>query len=131
MSIPTFEEAVSNIVCKDPRFSARAYSFLKDALDFTVQRVEEQENGSPRHVSGQELLDGFRDYALNQFGPMAATVMKEWGLKSGSNVGEMVFALIDEDVFSKQPGDSLDDFKGFTSFRKVFEEPFEFREEDA
>ena len=131
MTTPTFEDAVSRIVRKDPRFAERAYSFLKDALDFTMQRVEERENGSPRHVSGQELLEGFRDYALAQFGPMASTVMKEWGLRNGKNVGEMVFLLIEEDVFSKQPEDSLDDFKGFMSFRKAFEEPYEFQDQPS
>ena len=45
MTTPTFEDAVSRIVRKDPRFAERAYSFLKDALDFTMQRIEEQENG--------------------------------------------------------------------------------------
>ena len=37
--------------------------------------------------------------------------------------------LIEEDVFSKQPEDSLDDFKGFMSFRRAFEEPYEFQEQ--
>lgn len=40
MTIPTFEEAVSRIVQKDPRFAERAYFFLKEALDFTMQRIE-------------------------------------------------------------------------------------------
>ena len=69
--------------------------------------------------------------ALAQFGPMASTVLKEWGLRNGKNVGEMVFLLIEEDVFSKQPEDSLDDFKGFMSFRKAFEEPYEFQEQPS
>ncbi len=125
MTEPPFEEAVNRIVQRDPRFAAQSYFFLRDALDFTVQRIEEQENGHSRHVSGQELLEGFIDYALNQFGPMAATVMREWGIKTGKNVGEMVFLLIDEDIFGKQPGDSLDDFCGLISFKKAFEDPFE------
>ncbi len=110
---------------RDPRFAAKSYHFLRDALDFTVQRIEEQGDGEPRHVSGRELLDGFRDYALNQFGPMAATVMREWGIKNGKNVGEMVFSLIEEQIFGKQPSDSLDDFTGYMSFKKAFETPFE------
>ena len=85
----------------------------------------------PQSLSAQELLEGFRDYALAQFGPMASTVMKEWGLRNGKNVGEMVFLLIEEDVFSKQPEDSLDDFKGFMSFRKAFEEPYEFQDQPS
>ena len=128
MTTPTFEDAVSRIVRKDPRFAERAYSFLKDALDFTMQRVEERENGSQRHVSGQELLEGFRDYALAQFGRIFKTLHV---LSNGKNVGEMVFLLIEEDVFSKQPEDSLDDFKGFMSFRKAFEEPYEFQDQPS
>ena len=38
---------------------------------------------------------------------------------------------IEEDVFSKQPEDSLDDFKGFMSFRKAFEEPYEFQDQPS
>ena len=53
------------------------------------------------------------------------------GLRNGKNVGEMVFLLIEEDVFSKQPEDSLDDFKGFMSFRKAFEEPYEFQDQPS
>ncbi len=125
MTEPPFEEAVARSVERDPRFAAKSYFFLRDALDFGVQRIEEQEDGVPRHVSGRELLDGFRDYALNQFGPMAATVMREWGIKNGKNVGEMVFSLIEEQIFGKQPSDSLDDFTGYMSFKKAFEAPFE------
>ena len=51
--------------------------------------------------------------------------------RNGKNVGEMVFLLIEEDVFSKQPEDSLDDFKGFMSFRKAFEEPYEFQDQPS
>ena len=103
------------------------------ALDSSlVQWLRETlRTSAPQSLSAQELLEGFRDYALAQFGPMASTVMKEWGLRNGKNVGEMVFLLIEEDVFSKQPEDSLDDFKGFMSFRKAFEEPYEFQDQPS
>ena len=74
------------------------------------------------------LFDGY-DLAIN--GVALPLLMKEWGLRNGKNVGEMVFLLIEEDVFSKQPEDSLDDFKGFMSFRKAFEEPYEFQDQPS
>lgn len=120
-----FEIAVSKIIEKDPRFSIKAYHFLREALDFTLSRIMKDNHDNMRHVSGVELLDGFKDFALDQFGPMTATVMREWGIKNGYHVGEMVYALISEEVFSQQEGDSINDFKGFMSFKDAFEKPFQ------
>lgn len=120
-----FEHAVAKIVEHDHRFDRKAYEFLREALDFTLTRIMQTRSEGMRHVSGMELLEGFRDFALEQFGPMAGSVMREWGLKNGYNVGEMVYALIDAEVFAQQEGDSIDDFKGFMSFREAFEKPFQ------
>lgn len=124
MNSTQFDQAVESICRKDARFAREAYFFLREALDFTMRRAAAESGGS-RHVSGQELLGGFRDYALQEFGPMAATVMREWGLSCGYHVGEMVFALISEDVFAKEESDSPQDFKKFQSFREAFEKPYE------
>lgn len=125
MNTIAFDTAVARIVENDPRFDRRAYDFLKEALDFTLTRIMKEGQEGMRHVSGMELLHGFKDFALEQFGPMAATVMREWGLKNGYNVGEMVYALINAQVFAQQEGDSLNDFKGFMPFKDAFEKPFE------
>ena len=77
------------------------------------------------HVSGRELLLGFRDLALEEFGPMAQTLMAEWGVESTRNVGEMVFYLIDEQMFGKQDTDTLEDFEGIYEFDEAFTAPFE------
>jgi len=119
-----FEQAVSLIVDRDRRFAPAAYDFLKEALDFTLKRVMDQNNGAPRHVTGPELLAGFRDHALQQFGPMAATLLQEWGVRSCSDVGDMVFLLIDESVFGRQESDSKEDFVGCYDFDDAFVTPF-------
>lgn len=129
MNSMMFDNAVDRIVERDSRFDHKAYEFLREALDFTLARMM-KENDGMRHVSGRELLEGFRDFALLQFGPLSATVMREWGLKNGYHVGEMVYALISEGVFSQQDGDSLNDFKGFTPFKEAFERPYEPAERD-
>jgi uncharacterized repeat protein (TIGR04138 family) len=90
-----FEQSVASILRKDARYDAQAYFFLKDALDFTLKRAADSHGGQIRHVSGAELLTGFRDFALEQFGPMASTLMHEWGVRNCRDVGEMVFLLID------------------------------------
>ena len=119
-----FEHAIENIRRRDPRFDPQAYLFLKDALDFTLKRVAESNGGRARHVSGAELVEGFRDLALQEFGPMSSTLMHEWGLAETRHVGEMVFHLIDEQMFGKQDSDRIEDFEDLFDFRQAFEGPY-------
>ncbi len=124
MQAQTFEQSVASILQRDKRFDAQAYHFLKDALDFTLKRAADANQGRPRHVSGPELLAGFRDYALAQFGPMAATLMKEWGVRKCADVGDMVFKLIDEQVFGKQDSDRPEDFSEIFDLDEELSMPF-------
>jgi uncharacterized repeat protein (TIGR04138 family) len=119
-----FGEAVEAIVEKDKRYDGDAYAFLRDALDFTLKSHEDGERGENRHVDGSELLRGFRNYALEEFGPMAITVLDEWGIRHTEDIGEMVFNLIEIGVFGKADTDNRDDFKGIFDFKEAFEEPF-------
>jgi len=119
-----FEESVISILNRDTRYDGQAYLFLKDALDYTLKRVMEEQSGRGRHVSGEELLKGFRDYALEQFGPMAVTLMEEWGVSECSDVGNMVFRLIEEQVFGKQESDTREDFEGSFDLIKSLRDPF-------
>lgn len=119
-----FEESVVSILRKDARYDAQAYFFLKESLDYTLKRCVEENGGRMRHVSGKELLEGFRDHAIEQFGPMAATLMDEWGLKECRDVGNMVFLMIEEQVFGKQDSDKPEDFEKVFDFRKALREPF-------
>jgi len=124
MQAVQFEQSVAAILKRDRRFDPGAYFFLKDALDFTLKRIGESNAGHARHVSGPELLDGFRDHALEQYGPMAATLMNEWGLRKCQDVGDMVFHLIEEQVFGKQESDRREDFSEVFDFQEVLTLPF-------
>lgn len=119
-----FEQSVHSILQREGRFDAHAYFFLKDALDFTLKRASEGNGGRSRHVTGQELLEGFRDLALEQFGPMASTLMREWGLRECRDVGDMVFHLIEEQVFGKQDSDQPEDFSGGFDLEESLVTPF-------
>lgn len=121
-----FQQAIEVIRRKDPRFDPAAYFFLKDALDFTLKRAQEAagpEATSP-HVTGPQLLAGFRDLALREFGPMAATLFNEWGVRSCTHVGDLVFHLIDAGIFGKQDSDTRDDFREIYDFDDAFVKPF-------
>jgi len=124
MTDAEFEHAVDQILQRDRRFDPLAYYFLKDSLDFTVKRIAGEGRGRFRHVSGGELLAGFRDHALEQFGPMASTLMREWGVRESGHVGEMVFHLIDERVFGKQDSDRKEDFAGTFDLTDSLTTPF-------
>jgi uncharacterized repeat protein (TIGR04138 family) len=119
-----FEQAVAAVISRDKRFDAQAYFFLKDALDFTLKRIADGNGGHSRHVSGPELLLGFRDFALDQFGPMSSTLMKEWGIRQCRDIGDMVFQLIDEGMFGKQDSDSLEDFSEVFDLEDALVQPF-------
>ena len=119
-----FEQAVGTILKRDKRFDPHAYFFLKDALDFTLKRIADGNSGQPRHVSGPELVAGFRDLALEQFGPMAATLMTEWGVRKCGDIGDMVFHLIEEQIFGKQDSDCQEDFAGSFDFEDSLRAPF-------
>ena len=119
-----FTDAVEAISSEHQGYDSGAYYFLKDALDFTVRRVMESNDGKHRHVASSELLIGFRDLAIQEFGPMASTMMTEWGVKSCSDIGAMVFQLIEEGVFGKQDSDTLEDFSEIFPLIETLEAPF-------
>jgi uncharacterized repeat protein (TIGR04138 family) len=124
MQAMQFEQSVVSILKRDKRFDPHAFFFLKDALDFTLKRIADSNGGQARHVSGPELLAGYRDYALEQFGPMASTLMNEWSIRKCQDVGDMVFHLIEEQVFGKQDSDKQEDFSEVFDFEASLIMPF-------
>jgi uncharacterized repeat protein (TIGR04138 family) len=119
-----FTDAVEAINSKQESYDSGAYYFLKDALDFTVRRAMESNDGKHRHVAASELLIGFRDFAIQEFGPMASTMMTEWGVTTCSDIGSMVFELIEEGVFGKQDSDTREDFSEIFPLIESLEAPF-------
>jgi uncharacterized repeat protein (TIGR04138 family) len=121
----SFSEIVEQIIEKDPRYAKEAYIFLKEALEFTIKQKRRGKSEAGSHVDAGELLDGFRQLALKEFGPMGMTVLEYWGIAASDDVGHMVFNLIDAGVFGKTEADSVEDFRSALNFRAAFIEPFE------
>lgn len=119
-----FDEVLERIIHQDTRFHREAYLFLREALDHTQKKLTEGKKNEPRHVTPQELLDGLKTYALAQFGPMAKTVLNEWGVHACEDFGEIVFNMVDQGLLSKTETDSREDFKGGFDFDEAFCKPF-------
>jgi len=119
-----FAEALDSIVATDPRYARDAYVFLRDALDFTTKQQKKIKGTAVRHVAGPELLEGVRQYALKEFGPMVITVFSYWGIRCCEDIGHMVFNLIGAGIFGKTEEDSLEDFKNVYDFEATFIKPF-------
>ena len=123
----TLEEAVEQILLKDSRYHRDAYSFVREALDHTQKLIGKEgasKTGKIRHVTGQELLDGIREFALQQFGPMSATVFESWGITRCEDFGNIVFNMVETRLLAKTEKDSRDDFQGGYSFEDAFRKPF-------
>lgn len=121
-----FDQTIEQISQTDPRFAADAYYFLRDALDHTQAQLRKpsSERKQPQHVSGKELLEGIRDLAIEQFGPMALTVLNDWGVTRCEDFGEIVFNMVDSKLLSKTADDTREDFKSIYDFEEAFRKPF-------
>lgn len=118
-----FDRAVDEILRKDGTYPRGAYALMPPALEFTVRRIREKE-GAVRHVTGQELANGFRDYMLETYGPFAWDVLEAYHLKKTSDIGALVYHLIKVGAFGKSEKDSIEDFHEVYDFKMTFYDPF-------
>ena len=119
----TVESRIRDLVRGDPRYTAEAYQFTFEALDFTMMRSgRHRRKGPERHLTVNELLDGVRDYAISQYGPLARVVLETIGIYSTEDVGEVVFNLVDQGLLNKQDDDDRAQFEGVFTFREAFDE---------
>ena len=122
-----FNEVVELIHKEDPRFGRKAYTFIRHGLDQTVKELRKKDSERAQrsqHVTGPELLDGLRVYALEQYGPLAKTVLNSWGITHCTDFGDLVFNLIEYNVFSKTENDRREDFSDIYTFDDAFVKPF-------
>ena len=125
MQAASFEEAIEQIAARDRRYHREAYFFLREALDHTQKMIGKlPKKNEVRHVSGQELLNGIREYALQQFGPMTLSVFEEWGVTCCLDFGEIVFNMVETKLLAKTEQDSREDFRNGYDFHDAFRKPF-------
>ena len=133
------DHPIAKLLETDRRYSFEAYVFLFEALHYAQNVLgmgaerpteppdesEEQSEPEPeRHVTGQELCEAIRCYALDQYGYMAKTVLNSWGIHGTSDFGEIVFNLIRIGQMRKTPSDTQVDFDNIYDFDVAFKQQF-------
>ena len=117
------------LICKeDPRFDRRAYGFMREGIEHAVKELRKREAERAKiscHLTGRELSEGLRFYALEQYGPLAKTVLNGWGISETIHFGDIVYNLIDYNVFTKTESDRREDFEGIFTFEDAFVAPFQ------
>ena len=76
------------------------------------------------HVSGEDLCWGLHDLAVENWGLMAAVVLRHWGIRTTRDFGKMVFSLVDQGLLAKQPEDDIEDFSDVYDFGKAFDQSY-------
>ena len=110
-----FDEQLKGILEKDPRFAPEAYRFVFEALQYTTRMI-----GQRRHVTGQELLEGIRRLALEQFTMLAKLVFEFWGVHRTEDFGDIVFNMVEDGLMGRQETDTKQDFADGYNFEDAF-----------
>jgi len=130
-------DALLKFVRRDRRYKIEAYQFVFEALSFAQKDLgmgqvrepaaeEGDEDDEPqRHLTGQELCEAIRVYALEQFGYMAKTVFADWGITCTGDFGEIVYNLIELQMMRKTPQDRREDFDDVYDFDTAFRQEFQ------
>lgn len=124
MNEAAFIEDLKKICARDPRYPVDAYLFIREALDYTTKALKKPRRGPARHISGTELLGGIRSYALEEYGPLARTVLQSWGIERTDDFGNLVFNLVEAGKLGKTDEDKKEDFAGGFDFDEAFTQPF-------
>lgn len=125
---------IAKLLQDDRRYRFEAYALVFEALNYAHQELglgaplkraeNDTEEPSERHLTGQQLCEAIRQYALEQYGLMAETVLKTWGVTSTSDFGEIVFNLIRIGQMRKTPDDKREDFDDVYDFKRHFRRGF-------
>jgi uncharacterized repeat protein (TIGR04138 family) len=129
---------LAEIVRKDPRYAYEAYQFVQEALEYTqkklgrLPRAEQGTEVEPQHhVRGPELLDGIRELALREYGFMARTVFRMWGVERTDDFGEIVFNLVESNLMSKTDDDDRKDFHNVYDLDEALVQKYRIQLEEA
>ena len=118
------EKLLEEVIDEVGLYPRDAYIFVQEGLGYTVSKIHgtrRKKEGESRHVSGQDLCNGLREYAQQKWGLMAGAVLGRWNVNRTLDFGKIVFALVDKGLMQKTDEDQLDDFRDVYDFKNAFE----------
>jgi uncharacterized repeat protein (TIGR04138 family) len=132
------DTAIAQLLEEDKRYPLEAYLFVYQALSYAQNVLEmgsetasapsgqedDDDKEAQRHVTGQDLCEAIRQFALEQYGYMAKTVLGRWGISTTGDFGEIVFNLIRIGRMRKTPDDCRADFDDVYDFETALRQEF-------
>ena len=148
------DKRFAKLLKKDKRYKVEAYIFVFESLDYAQNRLHlgEKRPNEPlslssdfdssddempadetladddgregRHITGQDLAEAARQYALDMYGYMAKIVLEGFGIRSTGDIGEIVYNMIKIGRMRKTPTDSREDFDDVYDFAAAFDEDY-------
>jgi uncharacterized repeat protein (TIGR04138 family) len=117
-------EGVRRIVEEDSRYAPEAYFFVQEGVTYTAEKLKRRGNEDNQHITGPELLDGIRRYALDEFGQMSKLVFEEWGITCTEDFGNIVFSMVSHNLLGASEEDNIVDFRDIYDFEDAFVKKF-------
>lgn len=128
--------ATTSVLRTRTRYHVDAAEFVFDALRYAQELLDRMADLSSQpeefgdfdeeqiHITGQELLEGIRDLALNRFGLMARYVFASWGVTCTEDFGRIVFDLVEQGKMRKTNRDQLSDFCEIYDFAQALDQNY-------
>ncbi|MCR5413567.1 MAG: hypothetical protein K6F50_02410 [Kiritimatiellae bacterium] len=110
-------DSFSDITAKDDRYDARAYALLMDVVNYLS-------GDKHLHMDAAAIMDEFKERTLDQYGPLSYTVLREWGVHSCEDIGEMMFNLTEGNRVRKDENDTAEAFTCGYDFKEAFLDPY-------
>lgn len=133
----SLRDDLAGVLARDSRYSIHAYAFIFEAIAYTKKlrtksraRVKAR-RATPRHVTGPQLCEGACALALAHYGLLAKVVLRQWGIRSTSDLGEIVYNLIASGDLEKTPSDSRSDFDGVFDLEQALVRDFKLALDDV
>ena len=128
--------AIVELLQQDQRYHLEGYQFVRESLAYAQKIMklpatndEDHQDKQDHHLTGQQLCQAIREFALEQYGFMAKTVLNNWGIHTTGDFGEIVYNLIRIKEMRKSKTDRREDFDDQYSFDVAFEPRFELAQE--
>ncbi len=123
---------IVELLQQDQRYKLEAYQFVREALQYAqevlsmpAQKTASAGSKEEHHLTGQQLCEAIRVYAVEQYGYLAQTVLNSWGIKTTGDFGEIVYNLIRIKEMRKSKSDRREDFDGQYDFDSAFQPVFQ------
>jgi uncharacterized repeat protein (TIGR04138 family) len=130
---PDPRDPLSDILARDRRYRREAYDFVMQGLEYAQRKAfgiqsgdepDDEEAEEEHHVTGQQLCEAIRDYALGLYGMTAKCVLQHWGIRTTRDIGEIVFNMIEAEQMRKTDRDRIEDFDDVYDFEEAFRPGF-------